>query len=137
MLRLYVVIFAVAIAATRAAAANTTVTAKVTTSPAHKQKHRSPKKAGVKRYVPNAIMEACVRQQHDAVTWIFVRGMHHSGTTLLGKLLALHPNVSPLDNGGRFEDEGMHLQRVFPTVDFRTPATCKGDLCVEAQCTFR
>lgn len=53
--------------------------------------------------------------------WIFVRGLHHSGTTLVFDLLALHPSVGALNNGGRYEDEGQHLQHVFPTVGSRNP----------------
>lgn len=29
---------------------------------------------------------------------------------------------------GKFEDEGQHLQRVYPTMAKRTPARCKGDV---------
>lgn len=59
--------------------------------------------------------------------WLYVRGFHHSGTTLLTDILALHPSVGSIKNGGRFEDEGQHLQKVFPTVGARSPGKCKGN----------
>ena len=40
--------------------------------------------------------------------------MHRSGTTLLGRLLAEHPETSGFINTGVPADEGQHLQSVYP-----------------------
>lgn len=40
--------------------------------------------------------------------------MHRSGTTLLAKILASHPEVAGLVDSGATEDEGQHLQTVYP-----------------------
>jgi hypothetical protein len=47
--------------------------------------------------------------------YVFVGGLHRSATTLLGKVLAQHPEVSGLADTGVIEDEGQLLQPVFPT----------------------
>jgi hypothetical protein len=45
---------------------------------------------------------------------VFIGGLHRSGTTPLAKWLASHPDASGLTNTGVFEDEGQHLQSVYP-----------------------
>lgn len=45
---------------------------------------------------------------------MFVGGLHRSGTTPLARWLASHPEVSGLTSTGVAEDEGQHLQRVYP-----------------------
>lgn len=45
---------------------------------------------------------------------VFVGGLHRSGTTPLARALAAHPQVSGLTDTGVREDEGQHLQQVYP-----------------------
>lgn len=45
---------------------------------------------------------------------IFVGGLHRSGTTPLASALAVHPDISGLTGTGVLEDEGQHLQDVYP-----------------------
>jgi Sulfotransferase family len=45
---------------------------------------------------------------------VFLAGLHRSGTTLLARLLAAHPEVSGFSGTGVPADEGQHLQSVYP-----------------------
>ena len=45
---------------------------------------------------------------------VFVGGLHRSGTTPLTRMLADHPQVAGLRSTGVEEDEGQHLQSVYP-----------------------
>ncbi|HET8654387.1 MAG TPA: sulfotransferase [Longimicrobiaceae bacterium] len=45
---------------------------------------------------------------------IFLAGLHRSGTTLLTRCLGEHPLIGTLRGTGVSEDEGQHLQSVFP-----------------------
>jgi hypothetical protein len=46
---------------------------------------------------------------------VFLAGLHRSGTTLLARLLAAHPQVSGFSGSGAPADEGQHLQSVYPS----------------------
>jgi hypothetical protein len=45
---------------------------------------------------------------------VFVAGLHRSGTSLISRCLAAHPDVSGFTGTGVPEDEGQHLQSVYP-----------------------
>src|ERR1700745_4310296 len=46
---------------------------------------------------------------------VFLAGLHRSGTTLLARLLAAHPQISGFSGTRAPADEGQHLQSVFPS----------------------
>jgi hypothetical protein len=50
-------------------------------------------------------------EEHD---FVFLAGLHRSGTTLLARLLAAHPEISGFSDTGVPADEGQHLQSVYP-----------------------
>ena len=54
--------------------------------------------------------------------FIFVAGLHRSGTSMLHQILRSHPSVSGFFDTGVPEDEGQHLQTVFrPAMAFGGP----------------
>jgi Sulfotransferase family len=50
----------------------------------------------------------------DGKRLIFVGGLHRSGTTPLARAMAAHPAIGGLSNTDVEEDEGQHLQKVYP-----------------------
>lgn len=50
----------------------------------------------------------------DPKRLVFVGGLHRSGTTPFAKILDGNPEISGLVDTGVREDEGQHLQRVYP-----------------------
>jgi len=50
----------------------------------------------------------------DPARLVFVGGLHRSGTTPFARILGQHPDVSGLERTGVIEDEGQHLQSVYP-----------------------
>jgi hypothetical protein len=51
----------------------------------------------------------------DSRRLVFVAGLHRSGTTPLARLLSAHPEISGFADTGVKEDEGQHLQDVYPS----------------------
>lgn len=51
----------------------------------------------------------------DSSRLVFVAGLHRSGTTALTRMLATHRDVSGFTATGVKEDEGQHLQDVYPS----------------------
>lgn len=47
--------------------------------------------------------------------FVFIAGLHRSGTTLLARLVAAHPEISGFSDTGAPADEGQHLQDVYPS----------------------
>lgn len=43
------------------------------------------------------LLAACAA--HRGPDGLFIRGLHHGGTSLLSKLIALHPDISPISSG--------------------------------------
>ncbi len=50
----------------------------------------------------------------DPQRLVFVAGLHRSGTTPLTRAITQHPQISGLTNTQVLEDEGQHLQSVYP-----------------------
>jgi len=55
-------------------------------------------------------------QGMDPGRLVFVGGLHRSGTTPLARALAQHQEISGLSGTGVAEDEGQHLQDVYPRI---------------------
>ena len=55
-------------------------------------------------------------------TYVFIGGLHRSGTSLLHSCLRVHPLIAGFENTNVPEDEGQHLQTVFqPAINFGGP----------------
>ncbi len=67
---------------------------------------------------------------------VFVGGLHRSGTSLVQRCLASHPEVSGFSGTGVPEDEGQHLQSVYPQ-DFRLGGAGRFGFRSEARLTER
>jgi sulfotransferase family protein len=52
----------------------------------------------------------------DGARHVFIGGLHRSGTTPLARVIGAHPEVSGLTGTGASEDEGQHLQDVYPRI---------------------
>ncbi len=50
-----------------------------------------------------------------AERFVFIGGLHRSGTTLLAELLGAHPELTTISGSPASHDEGQHLQSVMPT----------------------
>jgi len=54
--------------------------------------------------------------------FIFIAGLHRSGTSMLHEIIRSHPNISGFHNTGVPADEGQHLQNVYePALRFGGP----------------
>jgi hypothetical protein len=49
--------------------------------------------------------------------FVFIGGLHRSGTTAVCRLIGAHPEASRLSGTGQIEDEGQFLQSVYPIDD--------------------
>lgn len=49
----------------------------------------------------------------DGKKFIFIAGLHRSGTSLVHEILRSHPDISGFSNTGVPQDEGQHLQDIF------------------------
>ncbi len=63
---------------------------------------------------PRNTMPQADRPSVDPARLVFVGGLHRSGTTPFARILGQHPDVSGLERTGVIEDEGQHLQAVYP-----------------------
>ncbi len=58
--------------------------------------------------------------------FVFICGLHRSGTSPLFRILREQPEISGFDNTGVPEDEGQHLQSVFPPAKIHGGPGCFG-----------
>lgn len=62
------------------------------------------------------------REKTMSHKFIFIGGLHRSGTSLIHELLSSHPEISGFSNTGVPENEGQHLQTVFkPAIAYGGP----------------
>jgi len=63
-------------------------------------------------------MKLAINDCHKLLTekkFIFIGGLHRSGTTPLQRILGQSPIISKMENTGHNEDEGQHCQSVYET----------------------
>lgn len=53
----------------------------------------------------------------DGHRFVFIGGLHRSGTSAICAMIGAHPQASRLENTGKIEDEGQFLQSVYPIDD--------------------
>lgn len=72
--------------------------------------------AGFATAVPAALIyrQSFCMNKTDRHKFVFLCGLHRSGTSPLFKILREHPEISGFRDTGVPEDEGQHLQTVFP-----------------------
>ena len=58
--------------------------------------------------------DAAHRDARPATPILFIGGLHRSGTSIIHRCIARHPAVSGFSGTGVHEDEGQHLQSVYP-----------------------
>lgn len=64
---------------------------------------------------PATAADGAASEAPGAHRFIFVGGLHRSGTSILFRCLREHPSISGFRHTGAPEDEGQHLQTVYPT----------------------
>lgn len=57
--------------------------------------------------------ESSAEKRMEGKTFIFLAGLHRSGTSLLHEIIREHPSISGFSGTGVPEDEGQHLQSVY------------------------
>ncbi len=57
------------------------------------------------------------RRQPRHPRFLFIGGLNRSGTSVLHRMVRAYPNVTGIRNSGVPEDEGEHLQTVYPSAD--------------------
>lgn len=62
----------------------------------------------------NVVMNLPEPSSIDPARLVFIGGLHRSGTTALGRMLSTHAAMSGFEDTGAEEDEGQHLQSVYP-----------------------
>jgi len=60
-------------------------------------------------------MKNVQKRNHTGRRYVFICGLHRSGTSLLGRNIARMENCTGFKNTGVIEDEGQFLQDVYPT----------------------
>ena len=75
------------------------------------------------RYIPKKAIKFS-QVSSSMKNYIFVGGLHHGGTSLVHSLLAAKPHIASLLHSHVSEDEGQHLQQVWPRYGARKSVQC-------------